>query len=453
MKKTTTLLNAFSSEDWKEFKKFTKNNCAPSSSVLKILQILERLKGKEISTSEFLTKANLNISKKSLHNNFYSIRTHIKQFLVWQKLNLNPNLFDYIYFDSLLDKNLTEEAEKVLMKSITSLLDCTNSRDATFFLHLTAHRGYFSQLFIKRTNGVGLLRLAEQSFQNYSAVVSKQYIIEKRHRISNLNVDVDKEDFSFEINNSQLNSTMDLLRKSTLEKQENLEIEIFTSLSSWNGSTDTEEYKFLIQHLLGYVRMKQTTAKEFKSPLLGRIYRLAFHNKVYDKNGYIDPFAILNAQDVLLSLGLIEQANSIIGTYLKKIIPAELEDTDKLSQVQYHFYNECYDEAYDILLGLNPRNIQAQIRSRWLTCMCFYEMKEYDLLLSYLLAFNSYIRRHNNEFSSYTINGLKAFVSILKSLCQEDDYEKLLKKYNSFNKIIKGSWIAIQIKKKAPRIN
>ena len=153
--------------------------------------------------------------------------------------------------------------------------------------------------------------------------------------------------------------------------------------------------------------------------------------------------------DAGLTAKNIEWTQKILQDYTHLIHPDARSETKLMSEAQLSFSRGNYKRAIDQFNELEMTTKAHMIRSKWMTIMCQYEMRDKESLDHSLNSFSSYVRSNETKISETKYLALNNFIRFVRMLRTGKRIQQLEREFSSVKHIVKGSWIKEKIEELA----
>lgn len=158
-----------------------------------------------------------------------------------------------------------------------------------------------------------------------------------------------------------------------------------------------------------------------------KLYQLMIEDGLHLENKEIHHMFYKNITVLACKVGEFEWAKNFMATHRSYLNSEIRKNTYNFNLAYLHYTQKQYDEALILLSKLNFENVFYQINAKILQIKIFYELKEYDLLLSFLESFRLFLIR-NKRVSTGRIKVTQNFVLYTRKFTQILYSEKLVKK-------------------------
>lgn len=123
------------------------------------------------------------------------------------------------------------------------------------------------------------------------------------------------------------------------------------------------------------------------------LYRSGLENRVLFENGILTKYTYKNAMTAGLWLQEFDWVRRFLDEYKEYLHPRERENTYRYNLANYYFRKPDYDQAMKLLQQVEFRDVLYNLDARRMLLRIYYELEEYDPLMSLLDSFSTYIRR------------------------------------------------------------
>lgn len=471
--KLINLINSFTPNEIKEFKKFISSGLYTSGrNYLPLLKFILKFKSKNpgnIDDSELLLKLNSGkkFSKQTLKNRFSELYKLGEEFLIY--LGLKDDKFgkDKLLLKMLIEKKLLSPFENNYKKIIRSVED-EKYYDKKFETLMSLHEHKLMFLHEKRKESeiydlyhdnaqlrlcIYLISLFEIGFeyglQEYSNIeYEKNYLMEflRMLNIDELMSNFSKSDtFIYEI--TAMNYYLyKAFENSKMEEYYFKSHDIFSRLSDQLS----EEYRTLkFNQMIHYsIRMQNDGVKKFQFELF-KLYNEKLsqglysdlQNKIYLSNNFRD----------YVYIGLAIKKYKWVEDFIKKYskeLPKEFRDDElKLSYAKLDIANKNFEKSLLKLDNIKADNYLLYMDSSVLRLCCYYELGLFEDAYLELDKLKHYLRNHKEiPKVHYLVNNnfIQVYQKLLRYVTKADknDIGFVKKEYIGNLQVTKGEWLS-----------
>lgn len=216
-------------------------------------------------------------------------------------------------------------------------------------------------------------------------------------------------------------------------------------LSKYSDQFPQDENKINYSFAQNYCVKKINSGRSEYLQELFELYQLSLENRVIFESGYLSQWDFKNITTVGLRLGEMDKTKRFIQEYKKHLDPIFQENAYKYNLANYHFYNNEFKEAMQLLVKVEFTDIYYNLDSRSLLLKAYFELEEYEAFFPHSETFKNYIRR-NNTISDYQ---KKVYLNLVKYLAKlaklkqakKRAPEKLIEEINTTAQIADATWL------------
>jgi hypothetical protein len=222
---------------------------------------------------------------------------------------------------------------------------------------------------------------------------------------------------------------------------ENYEL-YFTLVESFEkkrSEFNEEDLKNIYDYLINKGIELSNIDEEQSSRLVLRLYKALVNDKLHLTNNEIHHMTYKNIVVLACKVGEFDWAKSFMNSHRKNLNPEFRKNVYNFNLAHLYYNQKNYDEALLILGKLNFENVFYMINTKTTQIKVFYELQEYELLLSFLESYRLVLMRNKNigptriKSTRNFIQYVRRFVKILlnKSILKRDMFEENLQKLKS----------------------
>lgn len=474
--KLLNLLNSFTANEIKEFKKFISSGLYTSGrNYLPLLNYLLKCKSKDpgkISSGEKFLKLNSDkkFSKQTLKNRFSELYKLGEEFLIYLSLKNNKTEKDKLLLNILLEKKLLASFENKY-KKITRIIENEKYQDEKLenllvihnlkmnFLKEKGKANELYELFHKNSQlrlCVYLINLFEVGFE-YSLQEYADLRYEKNYLMDflrNLNIEdlitgfSDSTDLVYEI--TLMNYY--LFKAFEISNMEELYFKSHKIFSKISGRLSEEYRTYKFNQMIHYSIKKYNEGnKKFQFELF-KLYNEKLdqglfsdlQNKIYLSNNFRDYVYIG------LAIKKFKWVEDFIIKY-SKFLPGEFrEDELKLSYAKIAIAHKNYEKSLLNLENIKADNYLLYNDSSILKLCCYYELGMFEDAYLELDKLKHYLRNHKEIPKVHYLvisNFIQVYQKLLRCItkAEKNDLGYLKKEYIENIQVTKSEWLVAKI--------
>ncbi|MFT5999562.1 MAG: hypothetical protein ACI81P_002020 [Neolewinella sp.] len=329
----------------------------------------------------------------------------IKEFLMQETLQQEPELRRYLYF-SALEKQRSEKLIKGIERNWDDLIAVSSSDDALryLYLHLLEFKKHSLLNFEQRRN-------ERSNVEEISRALDIYFIISKLKDAVNAESrgHFEKQNYSLLLAEEVVN----LLDDKKVYLEEPL-VTIYYYMYKMITLTDADEFYYQYRSIilgqdkqlsippsyayippaLNYCVVKITKGnREFMNEYLD-VYKFALQHNVAFENDSIDPGAFKNTVQIAMQLGEYDWAENYVKTYQDKLNDSDRANTVNYNLAMIYFYQKKFSIAQDYLREVEYQNTTLNLNTKMMLLAIYYELDEDMVLDSFFDSTIAYLNRH-----------------------------------------------------------
>jgi hypothetical protein len=158
-----------------------------------------------------------------------------------------------------------------------------------------------------------------------------------------------------------------------------------------------------------------------------KLYQLMIEDGLHLENMVIHHMSYKNITVLACKVGEFEWAKSFMDSHRGNLNVEYRKNAFNFNMAYLYFTQKKYEEALLLLSKLNFENVFYQINAKIMQLKIFYELKEFDLLLSFLESFRLFLIR-NKKVSSSRINMTLKYVQYSRKFVQILNSKNLIRR-------------------------
>jgi hypothetical protein len=384
----------------------------------------------------------------------------IKEYLIQETLEQEPELRRYLYF-SALEKQRTTKLIKGVERNWDDLTDLKDEKAPIQYLYL--------HLFEKKKHN--LLRYAQRindrsNLEEISRALDIYFVISKlKDSVEAISRNVNgKQNYELHFTNEVvafLDSENEYLKYPLVAAyyyiykmltDEDSEPAYYSYkdilLGRHPSLTIVPNYNF-IGSALNYCVVKIAKGQRSFMKEYLEVYQFALDNDIAFEDDSINPSSFKNTVQIAMQLGEFDWAETYIRTYQDR-----LPESDKVNTVNYnlamvYFYQKKFSDAQDHLRQVEYTNIDLNLNTKMLLLAIYYELGEDTVLESFFDSTISYLNRHKELTTTRdrSYRNLVLYTRRLTRLLPNDKagHEKLKSELQNEKYVASKSWLEEKI--------
>lgn len=171
-------------------------------------------------------------------------------------------------------------------------------------------------------------------------------------------------------------------------------------LTKWNDSFPVKELRDTWGFAQNYCIRKINTGNAGYFQELFTNYTFLLEKEIIIENGFLAQFDFKNIVTIALRLKEFKWVESFIENYSDLLEPTHRQNAIAYNQARLHYGREQHKEALKQLLSVEFTDVYYHLDSKVLLLKIYYELDDYEPLLSLIDTFRVYLRR-NKLISDY----------------------------------------------------
>jgi len=206
--------------------------------------------------------------------------------------------------------------------------------------------------------------------------------------------------------------------------------------------------RFFYDCMLTYtIRQANKGNLDFQEQII-ELYKEALAKDVIVTNQKLSPITFRNITGFSLRTNQIEWAVDFINEYSKYLPDDERENAVSFNLARIHFYQKDYDQALFTLNQVDLEDIHYALNARTLLVAVYFELKEFDALISTIDSFRVFLNR-TKILNKDRINNFKNYLKYAKRIAflETSDKTKIDKNYKEVKakRMVNKQWILEKI--------
>ncbi|MDF1694751.1 MAG: hypothetical protein P1U56_02915 [Saprospiraceae bacterium] len=456
--KTNTLgiyLTSFTNEDWSLFHKFSKSRYSENSDFQAVINYIKkhksRIDAKKMDTEYLRKKIRPTYSKHVFSNVISGLCKHIEAYFRWSEMESDPMMKDTLLLQALGKRGLTKQFFKQKEKA--------KERRSNLPIGLwEGYHEFMAEYLLYYCNMTSDSAMSKVSLKN-GFISLKEFQIKQWHY------------FIIEMNNRQLLLKEDWGKNLELFKKEytfkhNLS-DIFDHLIEMKNSKSEKSYLFLIEKIKGdeiSTNLKYTILIHLRSYLshlivkgrldvttnLLELQKFGLDEGILFPNGRIPLIRFTNILNTASSLKEYKWANDFVSKYSHLVINQNSNETKSLGFAQIEFSKKNYSEVINLLFGFKFKNIEFELRAKWLLLSSNYEINNdnYSVIESNVKAFRYFLNKNRLKITELSFLSYLNCSKLLIEIARHTDKDLIISKIKNEKNLIYRGWLLKKITEK-----
>ncbi len=190
------------------------------------------------------------------------------------------------------------------------------------------------------------------------------------------------------------------------------------TLEDGNDLFGQEEMGQLYAFALNYCVKKLNEGREDYLQKLFELYQRLLERRVIFDGNYILQQHFKNIVTTAIRLGEYAWTEAFLADYIRFVPPQDRTNSRTYNQAALHFAQRQYSAALRLLQQVEFTDVYYHVDSKALLLKTYYELAEWEPLLSLVEAFDIYLRR-NRMISPYQQKVYRNFLKIAKKLVRK----------------------------------
>ncbi|MBC6994885.1 hypothetical protein QWY85_19200 [Neolewinella lacunae] len=383
----------------------------------------------------------------------------IKDYLVQESLEQEPELWRYLYF-SALERQRSTKLIKGIERNWEDLTTVNSTDDGLqyLYLHLLEKKKYqllnYEQKPGERSN-----------VEDISKSLDTYYFISKLRDATNAKARAlsEKQDYSLymaqevvafldaspeHLNEPYVRAYYYMYKMMAQDENDEAYFNYKEIILNRHELKVATKYNF-IQPALNYCAVKISKGqRSFLEDYL-EIYKFALSLNMDSLDGFINSAAFKNTVQVAMQLGEFDWAEGYIRTYQDSLPPEERANTVNFNLATIYFYQKKFSEAQEYLREVEYSNIALNLNTKMMLIAIYYELGEGMALESLFDSTIAYLNRHKElpEDRDKNYRNLILYTRRLSRLTPGDTeaYQKLKKEVQHEKYLASKGWLEEKI--------
>jgi tetratricopeptide (TPR) repeat protein len=181
------------------------------------------------------------------------------------------------------------------------------------------------------------------------------------------------------------------------------------------------------------------------------LYKTGIESKVLLENSELSPFTYKNVVAIGLRLNEITYIADFIERYHAALPIEHRKNFYDYCRARLYFTQGNYAKAMPLLMQMNYGDIYLQLDANVMLCKMYFELKEMEVLTSFLHTFKQFVRRRKDEIGYHYENYYNIIRFISRMLYVEysntKNHQRLFDEIEACSPLTEKTWLLEQIKK------
>lgn len=179
------------------------------------------------------------------------------------------------------------------------------------------------------------------------------------------------------------------------------------------------------------------------------LFEYGLKSEILITNGKLDPANFRNIAITALRLGKYDWTEDFINDYKHVLDPRYRQNAVVFNSARLETYRKNFDKVIELLREVTFEDLVYELSSKALQIVAYYELDEYEVLLSFLSSFNTFLRR-NTKIPDRRKNNYKKLIYFTRKLMKltprmKIDIEKLKTEINESDNFADKPWLLEKI--------
>lgn len=139
-------------------------------------------------------------------------------------------------------------------------------------------------------------------------------------------------------------------------------------------------------------------------------------NLILDENNKINPIAFWNFCNSKIRKSGKKEALAFINKYKKYLPESSAEETVEMVYAALAMHEKRFEQAIAILIKINKPFFSSEISLRRMMLKCYFETKQWRLLLNYLENTKKFIQNNTGKITPLMLDSLKKYCDLLNHM-------------------------------------
>ncbi len=215
----------------------------------------------------------------------------------------------------------------------------------------------------------------------------------------------------------------------------------------------TSELTYIYNYFQNYCIQQINKGDERFLYEIFKLYQAQLKRGLLLQDGYLSEWHYKNIVTTGIRLHEMAWVQDFIETYKDKLPPEVQENAYRFNLASYHYALQEYDAVLELLLKVEYRDLRYNLGAKALLLRTYYDLKEFDALLSLVQSFTLYLRRNklmadfhrdgHYELFKFTRRAaqIRAHLDFVPSQKTRQEFEKLQQDVAATRIIMNKGWL------------
>lgn len=182
-------------------------------------------------------------------------------------------------------------------------------------------------------------------------------------------------------------------------------------------------------------------------------YKLMIQNNILLDQEHLAATTFRNIVLLAIRMNEYEWATEFVQSYAGFLKPELQESTKMLSMGQILFNKKEYQEVIGYMMNVDYIHVSYNLQSKLILAATYYELGEYDVLISFLHTFSTYLRRKKSELSSEKYDRHQKFITLLNQMIRipprhTEEWEAISERLKNDPEVVSHHWLMEKTREK-----
>lgn len=218
----------------------------------------------------------------------------------------------------------------------------------------------------------------------------------------------------------------------------------FQTLQRYEHSFTKSELHYIYNYFQNYCIQHINRGEGRFMEEIFKLYKAQLKQGLLFEDDHLSEWHFKNIVTVAIRLNEMTWVKDFIEQYKAKLPPEAQENAYRFNMASYHYAMQEYDKVLQLLLKVEYSDLRYSLGARALLLRTYYDLEEYEALISLVQSFTLYLRRNklmadsNREGHQNLFKFTRRAAQLRAKLGYEDD-EKLQKQLNKLKESINSA--------------
>lgn len=154
------------------------------------------------------------------------------------------------------------------------------------------------------------------------------------------------------------------------------------------------ELAYIYNYLQNYCIQQINRGKRRFLEEIFKLYKAQLIRGLLVEGNYLSEWHYKNIVTTGIRLGEMDWVKDFIESYTEKLAPESQENAYRFNMASYHYAVQAYDQVLDLLVRVEYSDLRYSLGAKALLLRTYYDLDEYEALLSLTQSFTIYLRRN-----------------------------------------------------------